>query len=65
MKGKTWKLVLCILVFIFSALSTAIGYCLMGEITISLFVKLVYGIIFILNPLLVIQLIMILYKKEN
>ena len=63
MKSRTTKVILCALTFIATALSTAIGYGFMGSAELSFLMKFVCGFILIMPPLLVVQLIIMVYKK--
>lgn len=65
MKNKMLKLILCISALLVSVLSAAIGYGFMSDSAASFSIKFLCGLIFIMTPLLVIQLIIMLYKKDK
>lgn len=65
MKTKKGKIILCIVTLVISILSAAIGYGFMGETNISFPIKFICGFIFIVTTLLVIQLVILLWRKDK
>lgn len=61
MKAKAFKLGLCALTVVFSMVAAALGYGLMGDAAMSFPVKLACGFVFIMVPLLVIQLVILVF----
>ena len=65
MKSKMWKLFVSILTLIFSILSAMIGYGFMIGADIPFLEKFGYGFIFMVTPVLVIQMMIQMFKKEK
>lgn len=65
MKSKMWKVFVSILTFIFSILSAMIGYGFMIGADISFLEKFGYGFVFMVTPILVIQMVIQMFKKEQ
>lgn len=65
MKNKGWKISLCVLTLTFSVLSSSIGYGFMGGADIDFSMKFLCGFIFMAVPLLVIQLLLLVWRKDK
>lgn len=65
MKGRMLKLVICVWAIVFSALSAGLGYGFMRGSESSFFMKFACGFVFIMTPLLVVQMVIMLYTKNS
>lgn len=65
MKEKKGIIILSVAALIFSVLSTSIGFGLLGDSGLSFLLRVLCGFCFIVTPLLIIQLIISVFKKER
>lgn len=65
MKKENWKIALSVLTLLISILSSSIGYGFMEGTDISFSTKFTCGMVFMATPLLVVQLLILLWKKDQ
>ena len=65
MKEHSGRILLSVAALLFSVLSAALGFGLLGSMTGGRWFEILCGFCFIAAPLLVIQLVLELFKKER
>ena len=60
---KKYRLFICIVAIIISIFCTVFSFGLLGTTDYSRFLKCIFGFFLLINPLTVLQLIILLYKK--
>jgi len=65
MKEKKGIIILSVAALIFSVLSASIGFGLLGDSGLSFQLRVLCGFCFIVTPLLIIQLIISVFKKDR
>lgn len=65
MISKKSKILLAALTLIFSVVSAGIGFSLLGDSTLGFMYRFLCGLCFIITPILVIQLIIAIFQKDE